>query len=171
MRTKTPSEWTYRLGRGSSSSYFRQNPRFIELPRGTAGCLNRKCACFRRNTSCRRATKRPRTLSTAFLPLCASLFRVGGLESLVGCVSDAYLRGEGRGRNEFSVNAAADHGAASGAPEVALTNSTICCNHFRRHAISTTPSRCPVVCALVNGRPGPYSRGRNSPQCPQPLWF
>jgi hypothetical protein len=57
--------------------------------------LNRKCACFRRNISCRRAAKRPHTLSIAFPPLRASLFRVGGfgLESLVGCVFDAYLRG------------------------------------------------------------------------------
>jgi hypothetical protein len=56
--------WGPPAGRGSSSSYFGRNPWFIELPRGTAGCLNRKCACFRRNISCRRATKRPHTLST-----------------------------------------------------------------------------------------------------------
>ena len=118
MRAKTPSEWRYRLGRGSSSSYFGRNPWFIELPRGTAGCLNRKCACFRRNRSCRRATKRPHTLSIAFPPLRASLFRVGGLESLVGCVFDAYLRGGGRGRHEFRGN-----------------HSTICGKHSRRHAM------------------------------------
>ena len=90
----------------------------MELPRGTAGCLNRKCACFRRNRSCRRATKRPHTLYIAFPPLRASLFRVGGLESLVGCVFDAYLRGGGRGRHEFRGN-----------------HSTICGKHSRRHAM------------------------------------
>jgi len=118
LPAKTPSEWRYRLGRGSSSSYFGRNPWFIELPRGTAGCLNRKCACFRRNRSCRRATKRPHTLSIAFPPLYASLFRVGGLESLVGCVFDAYLRGNGRGRHEFRGN-----------------HSTMCEKHSRRHAM------------------------------------
>jgi hypothetical protein len=51
-----------------------------------------------------RATKRPHALSIAPPPPCALPFsgcRVGGLESLVGCVSDAYLRDGGRGRNEF----------------------------------------------------------------------
>jgi hypothetical protein len=42
LRAKTPSEWRCRLGRGSSSSYFGRNPRFMELPRGTAGCLKSK---------------------------------------------------------------------------------------------------------------------------------
>ena len=119
MRAKTPSEWRYRLGRGSSSSYFGRNPWFIELPRGTAGCLNRKCACFRRNIYIMPPCHKAPTHTKYRIPsLRASLFRVGGLESLVGCVFDAYLRGGGRGRHEFRGN-----------------HSTMCGKHSRRHAM------------------------------------
>jgi hypothetical protein len=51
--------WSSRLGQGGSSSVFSRAPGFIEPPRGTAGCLKQKSACFRPHIACRRATKRP----------------------------------------------------------------------------------------------------------------
>ena len=92
LRTEIRTEWAIRLGQGVSSSYFRQGPGFIEPPRSTAGCLERKSSCFRPHIECRRATKRPHTLTIAFPPLYASLFRVGGLGMARWCVPDAYLR-------------------------------------------------------------------------------